>query len=191
MIKKTLKDEKGLIALDFIFASLLVFALSSVIFSFGMTLSVVEVVQYMSFASARNYNLAHLNEERQRERGERKFQELVSNPIFSSLVEYGWFEVGNVEINDFNEEFSPETGFENFIGARIPFSAPILYKNIPFVGSTGPDRDAFQTKVQSFLSREPTFEECQGFMDARRRALANIFNQVQVNEAHVMMDNGC
>ena len=75
MIKKTLSNEKGILTLDFIFGSMVVFGLSSVIFSFGMTFSVVEVVQYMSFASARNYSLAHYDENRQRERGEQKYQE--------------------------------------------------------------------------------------------------------------------
>ena len=191
MIRKTLRNEKGLLTLDFVFASVLIFGLSSVIFSFGMTLSVAEVVQYISYSSARNYNLAHLNEQKQKERAEFKFQQLVTNPIFRSMIDYGWFEVGQIQINDFNEDFEPEPGFDNFYGARIPFSAPILYKRIPMVGTTGPDPDAFQANVQAFLSREPTFEECQEFIRGRRQAFKGYFDQVQLNEMHITMDNGC
>ena len=86
MILKTLKNEKGILTLDFIFASMLVFGLSAIIFSFGMTLSVVEVVQYMSFTAARNYSLAHLDEDRQRQRGEFYYQRLASNPEFAAMV---------------------------------------------------------------------------------------------------------
>ena len=126
MIRKTLRNENGILTLDFIFASMLIFGLSAVIFSFGMTLSVVEVVQYMSFASARNYSLGHLNEDRQRERGELKFQELSTNPIFSTMLDVGWFEIEPVIISDFNAEYNPNASYEsnNFIGARIPFGAP-------------------------------------------------------------------
>jgi hypothetical protein len=191
MTPQGFRNEKGFITLDFVFASLLIFGLSSVIFSFGMTLSIVEVVQYMSFASARQYNLAHLDEPNQRQRAEAHYQNLISNPIFRPLVENGWFEVGQVQLGDHNDLFEPEAGYDNFWGARIPFSAPILYKRIPFVGTTGQDRNAFQTTVQSFLAREPTFVECRDFMDQRRQAFANIFGQTNADEAHIMMDNGC
>ncbi len=194
MIKQTLNNEKGLLTIDFVFASLLIFSLSAVIFSFGMTLSVVEVVQYMSFASARNYSLAHQNEQKQIERGELKFNELASNPIFDSMVEFGWFEVGQVQINDFNSEFGPDSSYEsdNFVGARIPFSAPILYKRIPMVGNTAEDANAFQANVQSFLAREPTFEECRDFMAERAQQMSNLgFSVLQVDQVVVLMDNGC
>lgn len=193
MIKKTLTNEKGILTLDFIFASLLVFGLSTVIFSFGMTLSTAEVVQYMSFAAARDYSLAHLNQDKQRQRGEEHFNRLATNPIFSSLLNIGWFKVQNVKIGDFNTEYNPEVEYENFVGARIPFSAPILYKRIPLVGSTGPDPEAFQTNIQSFLGRDPTFKECQSFMSQRAQQMATRlqFNQIQVDQAAVIMDNGC
>ncbi len=194
MILQPLKNQKGLLTLDFVFASTLIFALSAVIFSFGITLSVVEVVQYMSFASARNYSLAHQNEDRQRERGEQKFQELATNPIFDTMVEFGWFEVGQVDIRDFNSEFSPDISYDssNFIGARIPFSAPILYKKIPMVGSTASDPDAFQANVQSFLAREPTFEECRALISQRAQQMSTLgFSQIDINAVVTLMDNGC
>lgn len=193
-VLKPLRNEKGILTVDFIFASMLVFSLSAVIFSFGMTLSVVEVVQYMSFAAARNYSLAHLNEAKQKERGEFHFENLAFDPIFQSMVEVGWFQIGNVDIRDFNAEFNPDSSYEsdNFVGARIPFSAPILYKRIPMIGSTASDENAFQANVQSFLAREPTFEECRTFISQRAQQMQSLgFSQVQVDQVVVMMDNGC
>ena len=191
MMVKTLKNEKGLLTLDFVFASMLIFGLSTVIFSFAMTLSVAEVVQYMSFAAARNYNLAHLNEDRQRERGEQKFNELVTNPIFSTMLELGWFQVEPVALDDFNDDYSPDADFADFVGARVRMSAPILYKRIPFVGSTGSDQDAFQATIQSFLAREPSFEECSTFMGQRGQQFQSRYGVFQVDQVVVTMDNGC
>lgn len=196
MIKRTLKNEKGILTLDFIFASMLIFGLSAVIFSFGMTLSVVEVVQYMSFAAARNYSLGHLNETRQRERGEQKYNELSTNPIFSTMLDVGWFEVEPVIISDFNSEYNPNASYEsdNFIGARIPFAAPILYKRIPFVGNTASDPEAFKVNIQSFLAREPSFEDCQGQISQRAQIFSGLspgYSSVSVTETAIIMDNGC
>ncbi len=194
MIFAPLKNENGILTVDFIFASMLIFSLSAVIFSFGMTLSVVEVVQYMSYAAARNYSLAHLNENEQQTRGQQKYQELASNPIFESMVDYGWFEVSDVTLGNFNSEYNPDSSYEsdNFVGAQIRFSAPILYKRIPMVGSTGSDSQAFQTNVNSFLAREPTFQECRDFMDQRGQQLTNLRSYpIQLDQVSVMMDNGC
>ena len=195
MMMKTLKNENGILTLDFIFASMLVFGLTAILFSFGLTLSVVEVVQYMSFASARNYSLAHLDKDKQRERGELKYQELVTNPIFDSLVSNGWFEAGQVEIDDFNGEFAPDSSFEsdNFVGARIPFAAPILYKRIPIIGTTASGPDGFTANIQSFLAREPTFRECQALINERAESFQNLldYRDFSVSEVAIMMDNGC
>ncbi len=193
MIKKTLKNEKGILTLDFIFASMLVFGLSAIIFSFGMTLSVVEVVQYISFASARNYSLAHLDEEMQRERGTQKYQELVTNPAIRPILENGWFAVEPVIISDFNGEYNPDPSYEsdNFIGARIPFSAPILYKRIPLIGTTASDPEGFTANIQSFLAREPTFRECQSFVNQRANAFQSLNYILVIDQVAAIMDNGC
>ena len=56
--KNLLKNEKGLLTLDFIFAFIIIFGFVGILFSFAMTFSIVEAVQYVSFASARNYFLS-------------------------------------------------------------------------------------------------------------------------------------
>ncbi len=191
-MKKCLGNNRGILTLDFIFASMIVFGFSAIIFSFGITLSVAEVVQYISFSTARNYSLAHLDEDEQRRRGEEKFQELISDPAVRPLFENGWFKTEDVEISDFNDEYSPESDDENFIGARIQFGAPILYKRIPLIGTTGTDPDGFNANIQSFLAREPTFKECKEFMDQRAQKFQNLGSfQVDPDAFVVQMDNGC
>lgn len=196
-IQKTLTNQKGLLTLDFIFATLLVFGFSTIIFSFGITLSVVEVVQYITFSTARNYSLAHYDENKQKERAQLKFDELTSHPAIIPLIDSGWFETGTLQISDFNSEYSPDSSFgaDNFVGARVEFSAPILYKRIPLIGTTGTDPDGFKANIQSFLAREPTFKECQSFTSERINRIGNLNglyrNVMQPSKVAAIMDNGC
>ncbi len=186
-----LNSQKGLLTLDFLFASVMIFAFSAILFSFAMTLSVVEVVQYVSYAAARNYNLGHLDEDRQKERARQKFNQLISNPAIVPMLNNGWFTVGEVQIDDFNDEYQPNPDSDNFVGVRIPFSAPILYKRIPMLGTTGSDQDSFRTNIQSFLAREPSFRECQAFMSQRAQQMAALGFSFDTNAVAIIMDNGC
>ena len=189
-----LKNEDGILTLDFIFASLVVFAFSAIIFSFCMTLSIVEVVQYVSFSTARLYSLGHMNENEQNTLAEEKYTQLTTNPALATLFTSGWFEVRPVILSDFNAEFSadPSADSNTFIGARIPFSAPILYKRIPIVGTTASDPDGFTANIQSFLAKEPNFDDCQSFMLQRAGAFLNLGTYTfNANDVVPLMDNGC
>lgn len=191
--KNLLTNNKGLLTLDFVFASVIVFSFVTILFSFAMTFSVVEVIQYISFSSARNYSLAHRDQSQQRNRGQQKFDELSRHPVLSPLLSNGWFEVLPAQINDFNNEYSPDPAMDSdiFVGVRIPFSAPILYKRIPILGTTGSDPDAFTSNIQSFLAREPTFNECQTFIQQRAQQMQALQYNFDTNSVNVMMDNGC
>lgn len=192
MMKNTiLRNEKGILTIDFLFAFIMVFGFTAILYSFAFTLSVAEVVQYISYATARNYNLAHLDETQQRERGQQKFQELSQNPSIAALISAGWFQIGDAQIGDFNDDYPGDNGLDsaNFIGVRIPFSAPVLYKRIPFLGTTGNDPDGFTANINSYLAREPTFQECEAFANQRGDALSGL--GYTVNNPNIILDNGC
>ncbi len=61
---KEKKKSAGFITIDFIFALITVFGLSTLLFALTFTLSVVEIVQYITFSSARSFYAAHLNKEK-------------------------------------------------------------------------------------------------------------------------------
>lgn len=194
MMKSPLRNESGLLTLDFVFASVLVFGFAAILFSFAFTFSIVEVVQYISFSSARNYALAHKDETSQKARAQAKVDELTSSPALVPLVSNGWFEIGTASITDFTAEFAPDPtkDSDTFQGVRIPFGAPILFKRIPLLGDTASDPKGFTANIQSFLAREPTFEECQGFAEARAGQLATVARfPFDPNAATVIMDDGC
>lgn len=194
MIQSPLKNENGMLTLDFVFASVMVFGFAAILFSFAFTFSIVEVVQYVSFSAARNYSLAHLNESSQQERALQKFQELRANPAIIPLISNGWFEIQDAQIADFNGEFDPDPTKESdtFQGVRIPFSAPILYKRVPLLGATASDPSGFTANIQSFLAREPTFTECREFMQ-QRPAQLNLITGANFDVAAtvLIMDDGC
>ena len=191
--KNFLKNEKGILTLDFIFAFIIIFGFVGVLFSFAMTFSVVEAVQYVSFASARNYSLAHLNEDRQMERADKKYDELTTSQALSPFLSNGWFEAEKSTNHNFNDTYDPKSGYEVFWGVRISFKAPILFKRVPLLGTTGSDPDGFTANIQSFLMREPTFSECQTFISKRAESLKNLnYNfPLNRNSNSIMMDNGC
>ena len=190
-----LNNQKGLLIIDFIFASVLFFVFASILFSFAVTFSVVEVFQYISYSSARAYTLAHQSEQIQEQRGQGKFEELAANPAVRQMISSGWFQIGDPLIGDFNDELASDDDRNrdsaNFNGTRIPFTAPILYKRLPFLGGTGSGPDAFFTFIQSFTGREPTMEECQAFTNQRINGVATFYGLTDPGAYSPQHDNGC
>ena len=200
--KRSLQNEKGILTLDFVFAFVIIMGFVGILFSFAMTFSVVEVVQYISFASARNYSLAHLEIVNQEKRAMAKYNELKSNRILAPLFTNGWFDLKNPkpgylnEKNKYGEGSNDSNGiFDTFHGFRVEFDAPILYKNIPLLGATAKSSEDFTANIQSFLMREPTFNECRNdFINLRGRKMTDILKYPEkITEGYHkgMMDNGC
>ncbi len=173
-----LKNQKGMLTLDFIFASIMMFTFSAILFRFAITFVVVEITQYATFASARTFFAAHKNEDEQRRVGKAKFDQLLrdQNSVLGNFFRNDWFEIGNVELKDFSSEFSQTAGEDSdtFVGARANLVAKVLSMNIPLLGST--TDDDLGTQVSSYLMREPTEKECEDFTKDR-------FKQIQTLKA--------
>jgi hypothetical protein len=191
-----LKNNKGILTIDFLFAFILVFGLVGIFFAMSLTLSVVEVVQYMTFASARNYFAAHLNEEMQRQQADSKFASLKEHPTFKPLFTNGWFILSNYETRSFAEDY-PTTPpqYSTFWGSAVNFEAKMLDIKIPMFGSTSKKegKSGFSTRISSFLAREPNSDECMSFVKQRFTLLTSKFGAGSANaSAYVPIDdNGC
>jgi len=192
---KLLKNQKGFLTLDFLFSSLIFGIFASLFFGIAMTFSIVEVIQYMTFSSARSYSMADISETDQVDRGRQKFERLSGTPAFRPLVSNGWFELGDVQLADFNEELASDADVtddaETFVGARVQLNAPILFKRLPALGATASDRDTFFATIQSFLGREPTQDECQLFTGQRIEPIAEIYSATDTDAYALQTDNGC
>lgn len=178
-----IRNERGLITTDFLFAMVLIMGLSAMLFVLTFTLSLASLTQYITFASARNYVVAHLDQETQTARAVAKYKELISHPVFKPLYSNGWFKVDaepnvgdHAEIRpEFNEAANPSN---QFWGVGTSFTAAVLEFRIPFFGSTQPDGDGsgegFKAYLGSYLGREPSADECHQFTAARWNAIRSL-----------------
>jgi hypothetical protein len=199
LLLKTLKNQKGSLTLDFMFALVLVLGVSGLFFALSFTLSVVEISQYIAFATSRNYMAAHFDETNQKQQAEAKFAQLTENtPLKVLFKNNSWFKLTYVETGDFREKYPADASLENdnitFWGTQLDLQADVLDFKIPMYGSTNEDGNAFKTKVNSFLGREVTSEECNQFYSQRWQNILNLdrkFSVMGQKKATVIFDNGC
>ncbi|OQW51137.1 MAG: hypothetical protein A4S09_10575 [Proteobacteria bacterium SG_bin7] len=200
-----MRNERGFLTLDFIFALVIVVGFSIVLFAISFTLSIVEITQYISFSSARSYYAGHLTPNDQIQLGIKKYQELLDQPAFKPLFRPGgWFELQTPDgaVGDYNRIYtskgarSTTSGFTYF-GSRIKLIANIMDLRFPIIGATSDRPGAFSANVASYISREPTEQECRDNFEVQRYlqilSLSSVY-QAPGNDgkAYVpMMDNGC
>jgi hypothetical protein len=171
-----MKNETGFITVDFLFAIVLIMGLSSLMFVLSFTLSVASVTQYITYAAARNYVAAHIDEATQQQRAQLKYQALINNPVFKPLYANGWYKISaQANVGDHTRIIASYSqaaqGVNDFFGVGTDFVAAVLDFHIPFFGSTAPDSDGtgagVKTYIGSYLGREPTEDECVRFTQAR------------------------
>lgn len=193
-----LKSKKGLLTLDFLFALIMIFAFTSILFGFSITFTAVEIAQYATFAASRAYFAANKTSDDQEQAGTRKFNALINarQAPLGTIFKNGWFTLSPVELKDFNSEYStdPNVDSDTFIGARTTLTAKILQKRFPLLGSTS--EDALSAKINSFLMREPTEEECVSFVQERFSRFLQLETRftapfVRADAYTVIMDDGC
>ncbi|MEC9283478.1 MAG: hypothetical protein VX642_12245 [Bdellovibrionota bacterium] len=195
--RNILKDESGSIAVDFTFGLTLAIVSMGVFFAISLTLSMVELTQYVAFATSRTYHAGHLSQATQAARGDKKLRNLLSTEPFKTMLkESGWFEV-KVEdsaLGNYATEFNAADprGRDIFEGAKLTFTADILDMSFPIIGgnSDGP----FTTNVFSFLGREPSTQECmENFFKQKTNLIQGLGYTYPVNASaiSVVPDNGC
>ncbi|MCB0364042.1 MAG: hypothetical protein H6624_13495 [Bdellovibrionaceae bacterium] len=182
--RKIQKSEKGIITVDFLFAFTLVMGFGALMFSLALTLTVVEVTQYITFASARTYYASHIAPPAQEALAAQKYAELTTNNTFGPLFTNGWFSIENPpNIGDLSQlfpDYQPtNAGDPNlFWGVGTTFVARMLDFRIPFYGSTTSEGDGsgdgFTTFVGSYLGREVTTNECINFSRDRWKAVRTL-----------------
>jgi hypothetical protein len=204
---KTLRSQSGLVTLDYLFAFVLVGGFSMLLFALSTTLSTVEIVQYITYSSARNFYASHLTPKRQFDAAQKKYTELVSNPVLSPLFRNGWFildqrtfTIGSVTKT--NPDFqSYRQADENnlFHGVAVYLEAKVLDFNVPFFGPTtrineGSGKQGYGAYIGSYLGRESTFAECEELMKTRWDAIKSLdssYSQANAQFVYVPSDNGC
>ncbi len=197
-----LRNERGILTVDFIFSMVLILGLSGLLFVLCFSLAVASVTQYVTFAAARNYTVAHMNQAQQVDRANLKYKELTENKVMKPLYNNGWFAVDAVPgVGDHTQlvpGFQEATqGVNKFWGVSTDFTAKVLSFTIPFFGATAPDDDGsgdgFKARMGTYLGREPTEEECLNFTAARWNAIKalNAPYSTQGGVYYAQTDDGC
>ncbi len=197
-----LRNERGILIVDFMFSMVLILGLSGLLFVLCFTMSVASMTQYITFATARNYTVGHITQAQQVERANAKYNELIAHPVMKPLYNNGWFAVdARPGVGDHTQlipGFTEATqGVNKFWGAGTSFTANVLAFSIPGFGSTTPDDDGsgdgFKTYMGSYLGREPTTEECLNFTNNRWNGIKQLGPGYGTNGGTYfpMTDDGC
>jgi len=210
----TIRNRRGFITIDYLFSFILIGAFSFIIFALSLTLTMAELVQYITFASARNFLAAHESPIEQQRMAFEKFQELSQSETLSPLLNSGWFELRQPTISsNVPEEVPQMADLKNsmdyrpdrslFHGTLVYFVGHVLEFNVPFYGSTVNDElrggEDFGTYIASYLGREVTQQECVNFQRLRWEKIrqlpvngATAYSAADGDNSYVgFTDNGC
>ena len=192
-----MKNQRGVLTLDFLFSFTLVIGFSGILFAMTLTLTVVEITQYMTYSSARNYMASHNEENERIARAQAKFEKLKQEVYFFSN---DWFilDLPNIStnLNYHNDPNDPKQEYL-FRGTWVDLEARMLGFKIPFFGSTDPHNQGFRTQVGSYLGKEIDIDECKQFNDRLRwqwieqKFQGDIPSPSDLSNYTKISDNGC
>jgi hypothetical protein len=202
-----LNNQAGLVTIDFLFAIVLGFGMTAILFAMTFTLTVVEVAQYITFSAARAHAAANINKDTQKTAAREKYSQLISSAALAPLFSGGWFELSKKneleirsgETESFKDEYKAASSPNRavFTGVRTTFTAHVLDMQLPMIGKTSDDDGGFKTKILTVMIREPSQEECQQFMKSRIEAINKLEGGTRfssyssASKAVPMEDNGC
>lgn len=197
---KTLKKQKGILTIDFIFSFMMVMGLFQLFYVLTYTFMVAHLTQYITFASARMFFAGHMDVQSQEALAQRKFNDLTQNTPMAAFYRRA-FSVSNFEAREFTEIPAPAPERQKFVGVRVNFISRILDFNVPLLGRTSSELRGqnFSADFSSYLYREPTSSECFRFIEGRAEAILNLngkYNEAQGfgftrNAVGIFADNGC
>ena len=189
---KSLKNQKGVLAFDFLFGFMFMASFFMLIVILSFTLSAVEVLQYIAFATSRSYVASDVSEGKQKKAARDKYEYLINGGIFKMKPE--WF---NLPDKDDNKLISNNKKVgDRGIGTYIEFNAKILSVDLPFLGDTTSGN--FISSVNSYIGREPPMNKCQEFVRNRPDLIMEMDNgdmykayQSEMQSSAPIWDNGC
>lgn len=210
-----IQQKCGSITIDFIFAFTLIMGFSAILLTLSLTLTVASLTQYITFATARAQMAAHHTTSEQGLVAQSQFSRLYNEPVIAPLYQGDWFELQDPiflkepgELQIYKQDF-PQVQVQPgqpdlFVGFAVTFVARILDFQIPFYGSTsdmGGDGSGFTTVISSFLSREPSSQQCRDFGQDRWKAIRKLnvstggadYSTNTTEQGYVwwINDNGC
>ena len=195
-------NKKGSISVDFMFSFVVSLLLVVYFMMSALTFSLMEVAQYISYASAREYFISHANVRAHESNAGKKYTGLQQKFFPRNGTMENWFTI-NPHTNGglFGNPHKREHNYL-FQGVSLEFCSTVLFISIPFLGNTdatgqgscGPRGDGFSADIATHLGREPSQAECTSFMNKRVTKLAKKgYNQFlqQSQQVTPQIGNGC
>lgn len=179
-----LKNQRGLIIADFLFAFVMVIGIAIFIFAMTFSLATIEIAQYIAWSTARNYAAANITKEIAEENARNKFKNLTAHfPLLSGVgSDSAWFQmsedhlvIGDNLADGADSELSLSGDDRNndfrqpWTGARMKIRLSLFAGlQVPFLGKVSEDPTLFEFPVRAFIIRHPSREECQNFFYGKR-----------------------
>ena len=204
-----IRNERGVVIVDFIFSIVIVAGLSVLLFSLTYTLAVFEVTQYVVFSAARAHAASNKDPDAQKAAAIAKFKQLTTGKgAIASLYSGTWYQLVKPDALDvrggatadgknFSTDLAGGSDMPNrnwFLGVSAQLTANILSLKLPLLGNTSEDDASFKTRLNVMMIREPSQKECKDFLEKRRDALATLPSAqtyYQQSGYVPMEDNGC
>lgn len=192
---KSLKNQKGVLAFDFLVGFMIITSFFMLLVILSFTLSVVESMQYIAFATARTYYAADVSEAEQKNAAREKYDQLIQKEELKSLLRDRWFSMPDRESPDLFPDFNTD-GIAD--GVRIDFTAKVLSFTLPFfLGRTG-ESNSFISNVNAYIGREPSQEDCMDYQRRRGEMIVTrldpsyrIYSDRYLQSYIPIGDNGC
>lgn len=179
-----LKNQRGIIIADFLFAFVMVIGIAIFIFAMTFSLATIEIAQYIAWSTARNYAAANVTKEVAEQNARDKFKNLIAHfPLLTGVgSDSPWFRMSedNLVVGDnLADGIDTELSFSGddrnndfrqpWTGARMKIMLSLFAGlKVPFLGKVAEDPTLFEFPVRAFIIRHPSQVDCQNFFYGKR-----------------------
>lgn len=196
-MKNPALNQNGMITIDFIFALMFSIGFMFIFFAVSVTLSLVEVAQYVTYTTARAYAGAHETRGMQEELAKKRFAEVMRLSAVKTFLGNDWMKLDEPQLGDFSGDYDEEASKDNeiYVGARLGFNARLLHLQVPFLGSTAEESGVGRGTLNAYLMREVSTTECREQFNRQRyqqlKTVEGLYSSAPGGEEKLITDNGC
>jgi len=156
------RGGRGSLSVDFLISITASCLLLMFVILTAFTFSLVEVAQYIAYATARSYFVGHENYDAHIDEAEDRYNSL-NGQFFNSgsgSAMSSWFFLSGMNIYDGGVNVSFQQDNRTRFGVGFTFTSRVLTMDIPFLGKVGSGTDGFAFPIASFLGREVSKSVC-------------------------------
>lgn len=177
-----IRKKEGQTAVEFIIVCLVVFFFLLFFLSLSFVLILSQYMDYATFMAARTYKAAHGDIQEQRQQAQDVFRKYTALVQGSGLIK-SVSELQFIKVDPRGRDNQTE-------GVRAQYSLDLFYLPPLFINGRAPASGITLTS-ESFLGRDPNYEECTDFFKRFTRQLGIQMQFGNADYSARMEDNGC